>query len=548
VIDRDETLASWRADRSFGWLLLLPELDGLDILCLPGDEMLARAMVMAGARVLLLRETGSREEAVVGFPGLRTTTLDRLKQDPAGHWREPEFDGLVCHDPAAQRLHAASRIDFLGLLEAVLPLLRPDAFVYLGLRNAWSPASRGLDIPPARTGSLVRLLRKAGFNRTSRHPYLLQKERVSEVLPTRGYTSIKNRELLRERLKEHLFGRIGARLIAPAYGLVMSRGGIIPSALQTLLSRLARFTGATPVLKSFLVFAGHKAILAVGPEDSEDTDLIVIVADDAMTQERRRAESDHLDALAMLPAQIASRVPHRVGEFYLGAARCVVISRVPGLTLDVACESLEPLTDAALSFLLDLSSASVRSVDLLAGGYSYLFAPLLTDACERNPWMSDTLREVDQAVRRIVMSQRLPVVWFHGDYKIENVMYEPEPVRLTGVIDWEHASPEGLPLLDLLYLLVYNRGIRGQSWIDASRSLLLGEPTQIEQARLDSYLQRVPIDASLRLPLGVMFVVHHIGRRIFLADDAGLRSDVAALLRDLAAALKRCTPTVGMSL
>lgn len=58
-------------------------------------------------------------------------------------------------------------------------------------------------------------------------------------------------------------------------------------------------------------------------------------------------------------------------------------------------------------------------------------------------------------------TQRITVV--HGDYKLDNVMYDGTPPKLTGILDWEMATL-GDPLADLGWMLTF--------WRDA------GDPTE----------------------------------------------------------------------
>jgi len=53
----------------------------------------------------------------------------------------------------------------------------------------------------------------------------------------------------------------------------------------------------------------------------------------------------------------------------------------------------------------------------------------------------------------------LPVVCTHGDFWPGNLLTTARGERLTGVVDWEFADQEGMPLLDLLQLLLVTKGL-----------------------------------------------------------------------------------------
>jgi aminoglycoside phosphotransferase (APT) family kinase protein len=51
------------------------------------------------------------------------------------------------------------------------------------------------------------------------------------------------------------------------------------------------------------------------------------------------------------------------------------------------------------------------------------------------------------------------VVFTHGDFWLGNLLGTEKGDLLTGVVDWKFADPEGLPLLDLLQLLLGTKGM-----------------------------------------------------------------------------------------
>lgn len=69
--------------------------------------------------------------------------------------------------------------------------------------------------------------------------------------------------------------------------------------------------------------------------------------------------------------------------------------------------------------------------------------------------------------------ERIPVVVCHGDLHLDNVLFSPTDKRLTGVVDWDLGEMRGLPLTDLVYLLLaYGIEVKGQSYCDTVESVL----------------------------------------------------------------------------
>jgi len=66
------------------------------------------------------------------------------------------------------------------------------------------------------------------------------------------------------------------------------------------------------------------------------------------------------------------------------------------------------------------------------------------------------IRRVETELRDSLLGRRLSASWVHGDYWTGNLLTEPGG-SLTGIIDWDLAAPDDLPLRDLLHLLLYTR-------------------------------------------------------------------------------------------
>lgn len=230
----------------------------------------------------------------------------------------------------------------------------------------------------------------------------------------------------------------------------------------------------------------------------------------------------------------------------LGNTHCYVIDRLPGVTLDVDCEALDAVTDQAVEFAIDLHLASSQRVTIDESNYRRLFWNLVEAAQARMPSIADELQTWDEPLRACVMGAVLPTVWMHGDYKVENVMYEQRHRKLTGVIDWELARGPGLPLLDPLYLLIYNRQIRGEDRFQCIGDILWRDRCNaVEREQLRRYAERVGIAEHLRPALGAMFVMHHFGCRLHFGPDGASLEKARGVIRDARAMLERSAATAG---
>ena len=540
------SLEYWNRESKGGWKYLLPPLHNLSVACLS-----SRPQWVIGQAPLYGSLTLLHDSQLVGLAPLSEVEtacqgkvdvcgVDALLDAGQAPSAAPRFDGLLVHDPEGSLLHRRNLGRISRLLLCLAPLLRPGAFVYLGVRNPHAlvrlaALARGQWRDPSlRVNQALQRLRIARFDNARVHAYLASGTSLTEVIPQRGYRASKNRERIAERLKEFVYGRFASRVLAPAYGIVAYAGPAAESTLALVMKKLAAapYYDCTdpPVVKHYLLFQGSKAIVTLGPQASEQHDVVVILSSDEMAIERRQVESAVLAELAKLPRAIARLVPRALDHFVIGRTHCFVVNRLPGVTLDVDSDALDAITERALDYVVDLHRASSQRVLIDEANYRRFFGSLLEAARTRNPSVAVEVAAWDAPLRQCVMGTTLPTVWMHGDYKVENVMYDQSRRQLTGVIDWELAQGPGLPLLDPLYLLFYNRLIRGEEHLNALRDLLLTDRRHTsERSMLQRYSAAIGLPAEASEALCAMYVAHHIGCRLhFYSDDSLRELDVIA--------------------
>jgi aminoglycoside phosphotransferase (APT) family kinase protein len=537
----------WAAVDSGGWQYFTGALPAKRLLCYDSGTEAVPLLLAGQCRELVVlhpdparRRKIQDQAAAMGYTNLTLRAPEALYQDQAAEG----FDGFVLHDPQARFLHRGNRAALAALLAALPRLLRPGAFVYFGVRHlygydrllAWLRVRRNgaTRTSPWSARDLARRLRTLGVENLVCIPMLLEHERVSEAVPARGYLSVKNRFLPSERLKELVLGRFGARWLAPFYGLVAFSAGGGSSFLDDLLQylRTQAIDGVSPTaelsLKRYFVLNGGKVILSLGPRGARQGSLIVILTHDAISAQRRELEAKVLSDLAQLPAALSSRIPRMLHRTRLHGVHCFVLSELPGVTVDAPTAELGRLTRNAAGFLGALHIATREIRRITASSYPALIGAMFQAANERYPALAAPLAALETQLRHALLDRELPLVRLHGDYKLENVMVDENTGEVTGVIDWELSQPLGPPLIDLIYLFVYNRMVHGEDWFSAFQSSgPLGRREREEQAMLDQYQQDVPLAPESIPALYVLFFIHHIGYRLhFDLSEPGRKQEM----------------------
>jgi len=168
----------------------------------------------------------------------------------------------------------------------------------------------------------------------------------------------------------------------------------------------------------------------------------------------------------------------------------------------------------------------------------------------RYPQLASALRRLRRAVHARLVGSTVPLVWQHGDYKLENLIFDERSREPAAVIDWELAAPAGLPLLDLYYLLIYRRITRGEASdvLELVSEMAAGRWQSAEAEMIALYAREVAVPAELSTACIAVFLVHHIGIRFaYDPDDTLARERMTSAVDVVTSELERNEPLRAIS-
>ncbi|BAV34018.1 hypothetical protein SCL_1715 [Sulfuricaulis limicola] len=458
------------------------------------------------------------------------------------------FDGFITSDVnRASVLHAlADSQDIESALQAlfaeVYRVLKPGGFVYASQQNRFGydriagcfksgdAAARHAQADDLVSfGSLKRAAGKSGFGLVKSYKLLTSHGAVEEIIPGREYSPSKNSFVLKQRIKKSLLSGPLAEMLAPSMGMVCVKGEPLPGYLEALAADLigrrvmSKNHDEKLVVERHLVLPG-KVILSIGVAGKPGSAKIVIFPLTTAVLARLRDEAGILMALREGNLRIRSLVPEYFLEGEVLGQKYLVQQEIPGTSIDAAVPSLDKMTWRALQVLVDFHRETSQEVVLQEDLFGTLFSnPLHRVAQKLGPASALSLQRIEDILRSLLLGKRLRAVWMHGDYKIENLLFDPKSLQVTGVIDWDLSRKTGLPLLDLLYLIAYNRVIReaGEIEIIFLDCILPGKLSEFERAARDEYIRKTGMDAGFADILTVMFWIYHVAFRIEVASGEG---------------------------
>lgn len=127
----------------------------------------------------------------------------------------------------------------------------------------------------------------------------------------------------------------------------------------------------------------------------------------------------------------------------------------------------------------------------------------------------ENLARIEGFLLHNFIHKKVNLVLFHGDFKLENVLFNTKNFRIEAIIDWDLAKKQWFPALDLLYLLFYDRAVRNKMTVlrFIKFELIPKGFSAFERDSLLLYFDSLCLNYNLLQPLFVIFCLHHVVER-----------------------------------
>jgi hypothetical protein len=267
------------------------------------------------------------------------------------------------------------------------------------------------------------------------------------------------------------------------------------------------------------IFFANPAGMTVIARRGDTTDRIIVripLSSEAQAQHQRNYQNLQILSLRAING-LNTPQPFAYGES--NGYSYSVETAVPGISISARQlrndhsyrKVLAAATTAILSLHLETRRHRTLSADhliRLVEGPLALASTVLTGQTG-----AEYLPQIAAAIRTGLQGAAIPLVFMHGDYTVDNVRFLNGAV--SGVFDWDLGSPCGLPLLDLLYLIVSSELIRSHGNIAEAfaRKCVLLDLDDTERTQVRRYCSALGIGSDLVRPLALLTWIYHVGVR-----------------------------------
>src|SRR5215216_2223990 len=244
--------------------------------------------------------------------------------------------------------------------------------------------------------------------------------------------------------------------------------------MQLAVDQQSEFVDTAPRIVRAIRTRSDVAVFMIG---ESSTSAVTKVLKLPLTQEAEHSTTLHrqvVTTLHCLPKllEFCSLVPRALAWGRFEGQAYYLETALGGVAAsDLVRQQAEPamLKQKAIHAILQLHAGTLRRQLVDETLFATLVGnnlALLYRLAERWPeatLLRNKLLLIETILRHQIAGRELPFVWTHGDYWPGNILVRPVDGTLRGIVDWDRASPQQLPLLDLLHLLVFTRMMQQRS-------------------------------------------------------------------------------------
>jgi hypothetical protein len=247
----------------------------------------------------------------------------------------------------------------------------------------------------------------------------------------------------------------------------------IPSFVSRLLEILARReSGSFFQMKNYRILAGGKVqIDARWKKKAGEQSVFIKLPLVPFAAARLRKQSEILHDLqhrdgwrrfdaATLPFSPAKAFPQILAQGEFEKQPYFLESRIKGAPLgrlEVPNGNFRQVCDALFSFWHEVQTRCGQVVKVDQGKFDQIFRQPLRQLIDwaqlRRPYDA-ILRRLEDFFAEQFFGERVFLGLVHGDFSTKNILAHPKTFALSGIIDWDMAARESIPVLDVLHFFV----------------------------------------------------------------------------------------------
>lgn len=396
-------------------------------------------------------------------------------------------------------------INLEKIFDSARTILKPDGVFCVIFDNAYGYTRLLRRKGSAHAYSLTKMtqkLREAGFSHIQCYAFYKEEKKIVDVSQLSAIAKRIQAASLKDAIKFKILRRAIFRKFQPSYVLLAHRVEPRKTFVTALVEGIKNEN-------TFEIIAGNPNTAVIIAQTH-----VTRVPLDTLSKARCRINCKNLRR--MQDTEFSAYVPKVLKKTAFGAYTCYRETKHSGLIIDYPAKKLAFLTREAIEYIIAFHTRTRRDIVIDTACFQRLFSREFSRVTPHlDAVYQQRLATIKEMLQNKLMNTPFKTVWQHGDYKIENIFFAPGSLRLKTVIDWDLARKEGLPLLDVLYLLIYIDNLKTKEWISTIfRERFLKENfNRVEKESINAYMRALGLSTRYVRPLMAMFWITHIASR-----------------------------------
>jgi len=341
--------------------------------------------------------------------------------------------------------------------------------------------------------------------------------RVNQVLYKNGYRPVKNTFLLKEKIRKLFLSRYIYPIFSSNVLTIVSNSGAVHKAVvENVINAAEQETGVRFNQVTRCSVIPFKVLLSVSAENGRKYIFLLLRGSDRNI--RANKELDMINYINASYPELSDYLSESLMHGFYKNLEYIVYKELSGVNIDANFDRYHVAELSAFNKLIFIGEISKKYIQLDETNYNNFFGTWLEKlklSKKENKAFGCYIDDLSNLILEKVCDSESLMVLFHGDYKIENILFDEKDYSVVGIIDWDLSEKMQFPALDLLYFILYSRRIKNHSsFIEECESIFLGKGfTDHEKKMIESYCDSFSISPSTFNIACILFLWHHFSFR-----------------------------------
>lgn len=340
---------------------------------------------------------------------------------------------------------------------------------------------------------------------------------VRQVLYKNGYNPVKNTFLFKEKVRRLFLAKYIYPLFSSNVLTIVKRSNAThTTVVDNIVCQVEKETGIRfkEIIRSSII--PFKVLVSAKAENSQKYIFLLLRGSDSNV--RANKELEMIDYVNATYPELSIYLSESLVHGFYKNLEYIVYRELPGVNIDADFDRFKVAELSAFNKLVSIGEITQKTILIDEKKYNELFGLWLKKL--KRSKESDTdfglyIDDLNCYIFSKLKQTNCLMVLFHGDYKIENIIFDENDYSVTGIIDWDLSEKIQFPIIDLLYFILYSRRIcNNSSFIEECESVFLSNGfLDNEKEMIASYCNHFSISSGLFDIACVLFLWHHFSSR-----------------------------------